>query len=176
MDALDELRWISAPLFAEFSPERENREQFRLEFDHFAESDDDPLSEWLKLARARGETKESDPVLLAMMIDLHAKIDELARLIKGEKKRLVELTRSSALDGLNYSHFRLKEPKLKAGERYYGRIAMPVFPMRDFGLYFVALSDKIAELSLLHERDQRAWDGYAASRERAAIRQMKERQ
>jgi hypothetical protein len=176
MANLDELRWISAPLTVEFSPESENSKEFRLEFDRFAESDDDPLSEWLKLARARGETKESDPVLLAMTIDLHRKIDELTRFVKGEKIQRAALKHSLRLDGLNYSHFRIEKPVLQKGERYYARIAMPVFPMRDFGLYFIAASEKIAELSLMHERDQKAWDSYAASRERAMIRQMKERQ
>jgi hypothetical protein len=175
MDDLDKMRWISAPLVVAFSPEGDNSEEFRLEFDRFAESDDDPMSEWLKLARARGETKESDPVALAMLIDLHRKIDELTRLVKGEKVRRTELKYSVRLDGLNYTHFRVENPVFKRGERYYARIAMPVFPMRDLGFYFIAASDKIAELALLHERDQKAWDGYAASRERAMIRQMKER-
>ncbi|MDR2151319.1 MAG: hypothetical protein LBO72_00710 [Helicobacteraceae bacterium] len=176
MGDLEQLHWVSAPLVAEFSAESENSDEFKLEFDRFAESDDDPLGEWLKLARARGETKESDPVLLAMTIDLHRKIDELTRFIKGEEIRRVQLTLKSRLDGLNYTHFRVETPALKTGERYYARIAMPVFPIREIGLYFVAKSEKIAELSLLHERDQKAWDSYVASRERAMIRQMKERQ
>ncbi|MDR0664836.1 MAG: hypothetical protein LBF86_04870 [Helicobacteraceae bacterium] len=177
MDDLDGLRWISAPLIAEFSLESENRAEFKLEFDKFAESDDDPLGEWLKLARSRGETKESDPALLAMTIDLHRKIDELTRFVKGEEVRRVKLTHKSRLDGLNYTHFRIEAPELNVGERYYARIiAMPVFPIRDIGLYFTASSERIAALSLLHDRDQKAWDGYVASRERAMIRQMKERQ
>jgi hypothetical protein len=176
MDDLNELRWINAPLAVEFSLESENTGAFRLEFDRFAESDDDPLSEWLKLARARGETKDSDPILTAMLIDLHRKMDDLTRLIKGEKKPRLGLKNVSRLDGLNYARFRLADPALDVGERYYARIDMPIFPIRDIGFYFVAMNDRIGELVLIHERDQKAWDSYVASRERVMIRQMKERQ
>ncbi|MDR1911813.1 MAG: hypothetical protein LBQ52_05655 [Helicobacteraceae bacterium] len=176
MDNINEMRWITAPLTAEFSLENENGKGFKLEFEKLSESDDDPLSEWLKLARARGETKESDPVTLALLIELNRKIDDLTRFVKGEKKTRVELKHSAALDGVNYAHFLLADDSLIPNERYYARIAMPIFPIRDVGFYFIAKSARVGEIALMHERDQKAWDSYVASRERSMIRQMKERQ
>ncbi|MDR3347515.1 MAG: hypothetical protein LBN32_02770 [Helicobacteraceae bacterium] len=173
MDNLDRLRWIDAPLEIEFGKESDSEEAFRLEFDRFAESDGDPLSEWLKLARSRGETKESDPVLLALVVDLHRKVDELYMKISGETKTFVPLPRKERISGLNYTHFNLIRSALDVGSRYYARIKMPVFPMRDIGLFFTAQSDTIGEISAMHERDQNSWNSYVASRERVLIRQQK---
>lgn len=169
----DSLRWITAPLELVFDLEREREAAFRLEFEKLAESDDDPLGQWLKLARARGETKESDPVMLAILVELHHKIDELTARLNGEEKVRLDLGGPVRVEGINYTHFLLQEPQLIAGERYYGRMRMPVFPQREIPLYFLAKEPTVGELAILHERDQKAWDAYTASRERAMIRQMK---
>jgi hypothetical protein len=173
MEAVETLRWIQSPLEIEFSPAEANAEEFELEFDRFAESDDDPLNEWLKLARARGETKESDPVLLALLIDLHRKMDDLIAKVAGEKKAQLELESTEQIDGINYTHFKLKNAALNNGARYYARMNMPVFPARTIGFFFTAANDKVGALSMMHERDQKAWDNYAASRERVLIRKRK---
>ncbi|GHV09231.1 hypothetical protein AGMMS50229_19000 [Campylobacterota bacterium] len=174
MDALTtELRWIEAPLEICFSLESAEPDRFKLEFNRLAESDDDPLSQWLKIARARGETKESDPVVLALLIDLHRKIDELSLKITGQEKERLTLEHTVRLDGLNYTHFKLAAAAFETGERYYGRIKMPVFPIRDIGFFFKAHSDEVGEIAVMHERDQKAWDSYVASRERVMIRQQK---
>lgn len=167
------LRWIAAPLELFFSAEEENEPAFKLEFEKMSESDDDPLGQWLKIARARGETKESDPVVLTILADLHRKVDELTELISGKQKERVPLSSQGRVEGLNYSHFLLEKDILIPGRRYYGRMAMPVFPRREIPLYFIAKEPRVAELAVLHERDQKAWDTYVASRERVMIRQMK---
>ncbi len=173
MADIETLRWIPAPIAINFSPVAADETRFSEEFDRMAESDEDPVGQWLKLARARGETKESDPVMLQLLVELHRKIDALsARLEEGLPDRL-ELAHRCDISGVNFTHFRLKEPLLQTGLRYYGRIEMPVFPQREIPLFFQASSEDIGELLMLHERDQRAWDGYVASRERIMIRQLK---
>ncbi|MDR2906294.1 MAG: hypothetical protein LBU73_10130 [Helicobacteraceae bacterium] len=172
-EKINEMRWIEAPITIEFSAESLAPEDFKREFATLAESDDDPLSEWVKLARARGETKESDAVMLAMVIDLHRKIDELTRIVKGETKPRLALTHAAPISGLNFTHFRLESPLFAAGQTYYGRISLPVFPMRDVGLFFEAASECVAKKTLMHDRDEKAWDNYVASRERVMIRAMK---
>lgn len=166
-------RWITAPLEVEFAPEEENKSAFRLEFERFSESDDDPLSSWLKIVKARGDAKDSDPVLLALITDLHRKVDELTMLITHAHKPREMLRHKTLIEGINYTHFKLGEPLLITQTRYYGRIKMPVFPIRDIGFYFTAQSQTIGELVLMHEKDQKSWDSYVASRERVMIRQSK---
>jgi cytidylate kinase len=62
------------------------------------------------------------------------------------------------------------------GERYYGRIDMPLFPRRDMGVWFRAETDRLARIERVHERDEKEWSGYVAARERILIREMKGKQ
>ena len=110
---------------------------------------------------------------MALLIDLHRKIDDLTLRITGQEKERLTLERLVHLSGLNYTHFKLAAAALETGERYYGRIKMPVFPIRDIGFFFKAHSGEIGEIAMMHERDQKAWDSYVASRERVMIRQRK---
>lgn len=174
MANLESLRWIPAPISIDFSLVRENTAGFAREFECLAESDEDPVGQWLKLARARGETKESDPVMLQLLVELHRKVDSIAAQLQGANgSALGSLQSHCAIDGVNFTHFRLQDPMLAVGERYYARVRVPVFPQRDLPLYFEALSDCVGLLQVLHERDQRSWDGYVATRERLMIRQLK---
>ncbi len=173
MADVESLRWIPAPIHIRFALEAEDPKAFEREFDKMAESDEDPVGQWLKLARARGETKESDPVVLQLLVELHRKMDALSAQLEGGAPNRLTLSEKAAISGVNFTHFRLQEPLLKPDQHYYGRIEMPVFPQRDLPLFFVALSAQVGQLGLLHERDQRSWDGYVASRERIMIRQLK---
>ena len=85
---MDNIRLIPAPLFIEFE---EDKEGFKDEFDKLGAEIDDPVGQYIKMAKARGETGDTDKVLLELVVALHRKIDELAKLIKEEEKTLLPL-------------------------------------------------------------------------------------
>ena len=168
-----EVRLIPAPIDITFAPDPEGDPEFKREFDSLSETDNDPVGQWLKMAKARGETKESDPVLLTLLVELHRKVDLLTERIRGEETVRIDLAHDGRISGINYDYFGLKKPMFQAGIRYYGRINMPAFPQREIPAYFTALSESTVHINLMHERDKKEWDGYVASRERAMIREMK---
>jgi hypothetical protein len=168
-------RLVPAPISIQFSEASLDKEAYEREFQQLSESDDDPISQWLKLAKARGETAESDPVLLNLMVELHRKIDALEMLIKNEEPKRVSLTCEAAIEAIGFEHFKLKEPLLEAGKLYYGRVDMPVHPRRDIGVFFTALSETLAQITKMHERDEKEWAAYMTARERVLIREMKEK-
>ena len=170
---MEELRSIPAPLVVVFERIDSDEGEFRREFDSLSEATDDPLSQWLKLAKARGETKESDPVVLTLLVELHRKVDALTREIEGGESDLLVLPAKGRITGINYEHFILEDPLLDAGSRYYGRIDLPAFPQREVPLFFNASEPTVGHLELMHERDRKDWNSYVASRERAMIREMK---
>jgi len=137
-----------------------------------SESDDDPISQWLKLAKARGETAESDQVLLKLVVELHRKIDALEAYLKNET---LSLTYAAEIESIGFEHFKLKESLLQEGKLYYGRIAMPVHPKRDIGVFFKALDSQLAEIVRMHERDEKEWAAYMTARERILIRELREK-
>lgn len=168
------VRLVPAPISIVFSPVTEDEESFLREYHKLSQTDDDPISQWLKLAKARGETTQSDPILLNLMVELHRKIDNLEKFIKNEIPVRIDLMLSADIESIGFNHFKLKGDLLSEGVEYYGRIEMPVYPKRDVGVYFRAVDSSLAEIIKMHERDEREWSTYLTARERILIREMKE--
>ena len=172
---MSEPRLVPAPISIQFSEASLDKEAYEREYQQLSESDDDPISQWLKLAKARGETAESDPVILNLVVELHRKIDALEAFLKNETPKRVSLTEEAEIESIGFEHFKLKEPILEAGKVYYGRVAMPVHPKRDIGIFFKALSPQLAEIIKIHDRDEKEWAAYMTARERILIREAREK-
>jgi hypothetical protein len=168
-------RLVPAPISIVFSEATQDEEAYEREYQSLSESDDDPISQWLKLAKARGETAETDPVLLNLVVELHRKIDALEAFLKNETPKRVSLMYEAKIESIGFEHFKLKEPLLKESALYYGRIAMPVHPKRDVGVFFIARSETLAEITRMHERDEKEWAAYMTARERVLIREAREK-
>lgn len=169
------VRLIPAPISLSYSKVSQNAEAFDKEYHKLSGLEEDPISQWLKLAKARGETTETDDVLLNLIVELHRKIDNLERIIKNEKPKRVPLSNKSEIKSIGYEHFKLESPELEAGQNYYARVAMPVHPKRDIAIYFKALDNSLAEITKIDERDAKDWSAYLTARERILIRAAKEK-
>jgi hypothetical protein len=168
-------RLVKAPISIVFSKNEIDPENFDREYHSLSESDDDPISQWLKLAKARGETAETDPVLLQLIVELHRKIDSLEMLIKNEKPKRVSLSFEAKIESIGFEHFNLEEELLEENELYYGRVEMPVHPKRDVAIFFQAESKTLAKIVKIHDRDEKEWASYMTARERVLIRELKEK-
>ncbi len=169
------VRLVSAPISIIFSEADSDREAFEREYHQLSESDDDPINHWLKLAKARGETSDTDPVLLNLMVELHKKIDALEMFLKNEEPQRVALSTEAHIESIGFEHFKLLEDLLEINKEYYGRVEMPVHPKRDVGIFFKAQSKNIARIIKIHERDEKEWGSYLTARERVLIREAKEK-
>ena len=168
------IRLVPAPISIVFSEADVERESYDREYQQLSESDDDPVSQWLKLAKAKGDTSDSDPVLLNLVVELHRKIDALEMFLKNEKPKRISLTNEAHIISIGFEHFKLEENILQEGVLYYGRILMPVHPKRDVAAFFIAQSKSLAKITKMHERDEKEWAGYLTARERILIREAKE--
>jgi hypothetical protein len=172
---MDLPRVVKAPIDIAFSVASLDTEAFEKEFQKLSESDDDPISQWLKLAKAKGETSETDPVLLNLMVELHRKLDAIEMLIKNEVPQRVSLTQEAEIEAIGFEHFQLKKSLLDVGELYYGRVEIPVYPKRDVGIFFKAIKEDFAHIYRIHERDEKEWAAYMTARERILIREAREK-
>ncbi len=143
------------------------------EYHMLSEADDDPIGQWLKLAKAKGETSESDPITIKLLIELHRKMDSLERLIKNEKPSRVGLSHAAQIESIGFGFFKLENGDLEASRRYYGRITMPTYPQREIGVFFTAVDSSLAKLDKIHDRDEKEWGAYVTARERVMIRELK---
>lgn len=167
------MRLYPANLDIVFEEILDRKDEFTLEFDKLSGSEDDPLGQWLKRAKARGETKESDQVLLTLLTELHRKFDELNAYLKNEKISKLELNESSVIEGIGFENFAIKEAKFSTGGSYYARISMPIFPKRDLAVFFEAVDEKTAKITKMHESDESDYNGYVTARERVMIRELR---
>ena len=168
------IRLVLAPISIVFSESDVDAEGYLREYHQLSDSDDNPINQWLKLAKARGESSETDPVLLNLIVELHNKIDSLERFLKGEEPKRISLSTEANIDSIGFEHFHLGEKVLQEGQTYYGRIAMPVHPKRDIGVFFKAKNDSLAHITKIHDRDEKEWGAYLTARERVLIRESKE--
>ncbi len=164
------IRLIPAPLFIEFE---EDNEKFKEEYDKLGAEIDDPVGQYLKLAKARGETRDSDKVAIELLTALHRKVDEVLSLLKNETKELIELKYTAKITHIGYEYFKLKEKILIPNQKYYARIDIPFFPQREVPIYFIAVDEQIAEILIMHDRDIKDYNAFVAARERAIIREQK---
>ena len=168
-------RLVSAPISLVYSEASLQKEIFEREFQQLSDSDDNPINQWLKLAKARGETAETDPVLLNLIVELHNKIDNLERFLKNEEPQRVSLNDEVEIDSIGFEHFNIAEDILEIGVEYYGRVEMPVHPKRDVAVFFVPESKTLCKITKMHERDEKEWASYLTARERILIRAAKEK-
>jgi len=168
-------RLVKAPISICFSEASIDKEAYEREYQKLSESDDDPISQWLKLAKARGDTRETDPILLELVVELHRKIDSLEMFLKDEVPKRVPLVCSAAIESIGFEYFKLAEDMLEDGKIYYGRIEMPIYPKHDVGVFFKAESKSLAEIIKMHERDEKEWNAYMTARERVLIREAREK-
>jgi hypothetical protein len=170
---MHDIRFVPAPLPITFDLNSINSEAFLKEFSSMSEYEEDIVGQWLKNAKAKGETKESDQVLLTLLVELHKKVDELTAIIKNEQKPLLKLSQKGEIVEIGFEHIKLQESKFTIGESYYARIDMPIFPKREIPLFIEALSPEIAKIVKIHEKDERDWNSYVTARERVMIRELR---
>lgn len=165
-------RLIDAPLEIDFCLFSDDEDLVR-EFNMLSESDDDPVGQWLKLAKARGETSESDQVLLTLLVELHRKVDDLSAYVKNETTEYIKLEKKVQIDSIGFENFHTKSNDFEIGKRYYGRVLMPIFPKREVPIFFKAVEENLAKIERIHDRDRKDWNAYVTARERVMIRQMR---
>ena len=165
-------RLIKAPLFIDFE-EILNEEIYLEEFEKSNQNEEDIVGQWLKMAKARGETSQSYQVMLMLMAELHRNVDELAQALKKEAPKKLELSLNSKIESIGFEHLKLKEEFFKVGSFYYGRVLLPVFPKREISIFLEPVDATIAKIVKMHQEDRKDWDAYFMARERILIREQK---
>jgi len=173
---MSSVRLVPAPISLSYELKEMNSEEFEREFNQLSESDEDPIGQWLRLAKARGDTSESDPILLNLMVELYRKMEKIEQILTMNAPSRIELNNNAQIESIGFEHFKLSENTFVPGKMYYGRVEMPVHPKRDLPMFFIAESSDTAKIVQMHERDEKEWASYLTARERVMIRQMKGRE
>ncbi|MFA6144089.1 MAG: hypothetical protein WCW84_08235 [Sulfurimonas sp.] len=164
---------VEAPLTIDFEDTNTREREFERDFGTRSETDDDAIGQWLRSAKAKGDTSESDPVVLHMIVELYRKMDRLEHLILGNAPTRMVLDHHGEVEKIGLEHFELSQPLFEISKRYYGRLELPIHPRREVLFYFEALSPTLAKIVQMHSKDESEWGVYMRARERMMIRQLK---
>ncbi len=170
---MSDIRFVNAPLVCHYAPVDTDEEAYEREFQSMSEYEEDSIGQWLKIAKAKGETSESDQVLLTLLVELHKKVDRLTDIVKNEEKRLLSLPLQTEIDSIGFEHIHLEEERFEKGISYYMRILMPLFPKREIPFFIDAVDAQIGKITRIHDKDEKDWNAYVAARERVMIREAK---
>lgn len=173
---MENIRLVPAVVEISFDLESAEKEKYEREYLTVGENDDDAIGQWLRVSKARGDVGDTDPVVLHLMMELYRKIDRLEHLLMNNAPHREPLAYKGEIESIGFDYFKLSEPLLRTGERYYGRIELPVHPKRETPLYFEAVDSYIAKIVRIHPRDEDEWGGYVRTRERVMIRHLKGRE
>ncbi|MCX6072976.1 MAG: hypothetical protein NTY39_01475 [Campylobacterales bacterium] len=168
-----DIRLIEAPLTITFEDTHIRERDFERDFGTRSETDDDAIGQWLRSAKAKGDTSESDPVVLHMIVELYRKMDRLEHLILGNAPTRIVLAHHGEVEKIGLEHFELSEALLDISNHYYGRLELPIHPRREVSFYFEALSPTLGKIIRMHPKDESEWGVYMRARERMMIRQLK---
>jgi hypothetical protein len=168
---VNEVHLVEAILEIEFDAAQANAGEFEREYEVLGE--DDAIGQWLRAAKAKGETSESDPVVLHLIVELYRKLDRLEQVMTNSTPSHCALKHKETIGRIGFEHFEISEPLLTEGERYYGRIVLPIQNKKVVPLYFEALSPTLAKITQIHSADEKEWDSYMMGKERKKIRKLK---
>jgi len=169
---METIRLVPAVFDISFDRESTGNEKYEREYITL-ESDDDAMTHWFRNANSRGETGDTDPVVLNFMLELYRKLDRIEQLLTQNTPHREPLGYKGKIESIGFDHFKLNEPMLSSGEKYYGRLELPTYPKREIALYFEAVDTDVAKIARIHSRDEDEWGTYMRSRERAMIRHLK---
>jgi hypothetical protein len=166
-------RLIKAPIEVAFDFFHANQKVYEREYHQLTEADNDPVGQWIKLAKAKGETSDTDDIVLKLLVELHRKVDDLTRLVKEEESHRIKLPFHAQIDSIGFEHIKFIKPILEVDAVYYGRITMPIFPQREVAVLFKAQDKNLAKIVKIHSTDEKEWAAYVTARERVMIREQK---
>ena len=170
---MENIRLVPSTLDLVYEEVGESVENFEREFNVISESEENSITQGIKHAKMRGESDETNILILNILSELYRKMDKIEHLlVHGSLKRL-SLASSAFIESIGLEHFKLTAGTLEAGKRYYGRVEIPTFPKREIAFYFEGIEPSIAKIEKIHVRDKEAWGYYMTACERIMIRQMK---
>jgi len=171
---METIRFVPASLKLVFEEGTQENALFMKEYYSLLLINDDPLGIWLRSAKVRKESENTDQVLLTLITDLHRKVDTLTHMLHSPQEPMhLILAQKGDIGAIGHGYIQMEEALLEEEKLYYGRIDMPTFPRRQVPFFFKGISPTIGKIVLMHEDDEKDWSTYMVACERVMIRQMK---
>lgn len=162
-----ELNFFESSLELEFEKNKERKEEFLQEF--LTSNNYVNLNKWKKLA-SRVEFSEGEELIFDLLLDIKQELFYLKNEINKTDTFLV-LEEKSLINGVNFSHIRLRDKCLQVDEEYYGKI---IINSKKISFFFKALSENEAKITQIKSDDESIYNGFIVDVQRMMIKILKE--
>ena len=171
---MDNIRFVSVSLELFYEEVFEsNKKMLHDEYNKLSEYGNSDIEDWLKKAKAKGLTDDSDKVVINLLVELHKKVDRLEGILKNSEEVNIPLQHSSKVVGINFDYIKTDGLDFLKDKNYYARVVMPTFPKREIPLFLVGVSSNIAKINLISQKNLEDWNSFIMTKERELIREMK---
>ena len=131
------------------------------------------IDEWLSHEKVRGESENSDPLTIKLLVELYKKVDELSNIIKNQHTPPKPLKFTQLTSKIGYEGFEFDNECLEVGGIYFARVNLQLFIKREVLIYFKALTPKCAKILKLSRGNEKEWNAFVAESDRLEIRKAK---
>jgi len=152
---------------------KENEHKFQKEYELLKEYATQDVKEWLKKAKIKGELENTDEILLTLLIELHKKIDRIENILTNQQENILDLAFKTFTTGIHFEYLMVKDNSFDKNKLYYSRIKLPVFPKKEFPIYIKAITNNIAKIDKISQKNQEEWNYIVRAKEREYIRELK---
>ncbi len=171
---MDKIRFIATSLEIFYEEVNDsNKKMLHDEYNKLSEYGHSDIEDWLKKAKAKGLTDDSDKVVINLLVELHKKVDRLESILKNSEDKNLILQHDSKIIGINFDYIKTNNLDFLKDKNYYARIVMPTFPKREIPLFLVGIDSNIAKINLISQKNLEDWNSYIMSKERELIRELK---
>lgn len=170
---MSNIRLVPAVLDLAYEEVGESVQKFEREFNVISESEENSITQGIKHVKMRGESDETNLLMLNILSELYRKIDKIEQLLMHGNSKRLSLACEGYIESIGLEHFKLTEDILEVGKHYYGRLELTTFPKREIAFYFEGIEPAVAKIEKIHVRDKEAWGYFMTACERIMIRQMK---
>lgn len=112
-------RLIATSLKIEFDSANISAENFAREFNKLTKSDDDPVGEWLRMARAKkGANNDDFSIVLDLLVEIYRKLGALENAINNIAKEYAPLRYCGEIETIGHGCFVLRADSIKTNQSY----------------------------------------------------------
>lgn len=112
-------RLIATSLKIEFDSANISAENFAREFNKLTKSDDDPVGEWLRMARAKkGGSGDDFNIVLDLLVEIYRKLGALENAINNISKEYAPLRYCGEIETIGHGCFAIRADSIKINQSY----------------------------------------------------------
>ena len=173
---MDKIRFVSTSLELFYEEIFDsNKKMFQDEYNKLSEYGSSDIEDWLKKAKAKGLTEDSDKVVINLLVELHKKVDRLESVLRNNEEKHTPLQHSTKIVGINFDYIKTDGLDFLEDKNYYARVVMPTFPKREIPIFLIGKSANIAKINLMSQKNLEDWNSFIMTKERELIRELKRR-